>query len=130
MCMLRFNDENTARWMSQSQPRNVHHRIGAGRVSPPSPPIAPPTSPAAASASLPPPLIRGSSRASSMAGLHSVSSTRSEEHTSELQSHHDLVCRLLLEKKKNQFDHKYLSEQQVVELPSGPLMIADKQDRY
>src|SRR5437773_5579289 len=29
-------------------------------------------------------------------GLH----TRSEEHTSELQSHHDLVCRLLLEKKK------------------------------
>src|SRR6266851_8948148 len=29
---------------------------------------------------------------------------RSEEHTSELQSHHDLVCRLLLEKKKNN-DH-------------------------
>src|SRR5437773_6615134 len=28
-------------------------------------------------------------------GIH-----RSEEHTSELQSHHDLVCRLLLEKKK------------------------------
>src|SRR5437773_6881900 len=27
-------------------------------------------------------------------------SRRSEEHTSELQSHHDLVCRLLLEKKK------------------------------
>src|SRR5260221_2209781 len=27
--------------------------------------------------------------------------TRSEEHTSELQSHSDLVCRLLLEKKKN-----------------------------
>src|SRR5437773_3700350 len=30
---------------------------------------------------------------------------RSEEHTSELQSHHDLVCRLLLEKKKTK---KYL----------------------
>src|SRR5437667_3385333 len=29
---------------------------------------------------------------------------RSEEHTSELQSHHDLVCRLLLEKKKQQAD--------------------------
>src|SRR5215468_1549500 len=29
-----------------------------------------------------------------------ISSARSEEHTSELQSHHDLVCRLLLEKKK------------------------------
>src|SRR5436190_16041999 len=28
------------------------------------------------------------------------SSARSEEHTSELQSHSDLVCRLLLEKKK------------------------------
>src|SRR5437773_7661837 len=28
------------------------------------------------------------------------SGARSEEHTSELQSHHDLVCRLLLEKKK------------------------------
>src|SRR5438034_6444802 len=29
--------------------------------------------------------------------------SRSEEHTSELQSHSDLVCRLLLEKKKHQF---------------------------
>src|SRR5437667_2201043 len=29
-----------------------------------------------------------------------VGNDRSEEHTSELQSHHDLVCRLLLEKKK------------------------------
>src|SRR5437667_7673021 len=28
--------------------------------------------------------------------------SRSEEHTSELQSHHDLVCRLLLEKKKQE----------------------------
>src|SRR5437667_1756414 len=28
-----------------------------------------------------------------------VCELRSEEHTSELQSHHDLVCRLLLEKK-------------------------------
>src|SRR5260221_10837904 len=31
---------------------------------------------------------------------------RSEEHTSELQSHSDLVCRLLLEKKKNK-KYKY-----------------------
>src|SRR5437773_10227788 len=29
-----------------------------------------------------------------------IGAKRSEEHTSELQSHHDLVCRLLLEKKK------------------------------
>src|SRR5260221_9890915 len=31
---------------------------------------------------------------------HRQESRRSEEHTSELQSHSDLVCRLLLEKKK------------------------------
>src|SRR5260221_5262797 len=30
---------------------------------------------------------------------------RSEEHTSELQSHSDLVCRLLLEKKKKRYGH-------------------------
>src|SRR5208283_6037571 len=49
-------------------------------------PISMPSSPAAASCSLTtcwPPVA-----------------PRSEEHTSELQSHHDLVCRLLLEKKK------------------------------
>src|SRR5438132_7358642 len=34
---------------------------------------------------------------------------RSEEHTSELQSHSDLVCRLLLEKKKK--THKPLTSQ-------------------
>src|SRR5260221_13339121 len=32
---------------------------------------------------------------------HTNGSIRSEEHTSELQSHSDLVCRLLLEKKNN-----------------------------
>src|SRR5260370_12596052 len=36
-------------------------------------------------------------------GLHwRLLSYRSEEHTSELQSHLNLVCRLLLEKKKNE----------------------------
>src|SRR5260221_2131769 len=52
------------------------------------------------------PLFLGSS---SMLMFHSVSTcpvppswvSRSEEHTSELQSHSDLVCRLLLAKKKN-----------------------------
>src|SRR6266540_5139050 len=34
---------------------------------------------------------------------------RSEEHTSELQSHHDIVCRLLLEKKKKK-THKTKSK--------------------
>src|SRR5260221_8372965 len=33
--------------------------------------------------------------------LRKTKGRRSEEHTSELQSHSDLVCRLLLEKKKN-----------------------------
>src|SRR3712207_7139646 len=32
---------------------------------------------------------------------------RSEEHTSELQSRQYLVCRLLLEKKKNTYQHSY-----------------------
>src|SRR2546430_5397169 len=32
--------------------------------------------------------------------------SRSEEHTSELQSQSNLVCRLLLEKKKNMAEHK------------------------
>src|SRR5437588_3732522 len=40
------------------------------------------------------------SRSANRAG--SGRSSRSEEHTSELQSHSDLVCRLLLEKKKKQ----------------------------
>ena len=35
---------------------------------------------------------------------------RSEEHTSELQSHSDLVCRLLLEKKKKQKKKKQKKE--------------------
>src|SRR5437667_4456713 len=36
---------------------------------------------------------------------------RSEEHTSELQSHHDLVCRLLLEKKKKKITWRSDMEQ-------------------
>src|SRR2546430_14951272 len=34
---------------------------------------------------------------------HAASGMRSEEHTSELQSQSNLVCRLLLEKKKNEY---------------------------
>src|SRR5260221_10468018 len=34
---------------------------------------------------------------------------RSEEHTSELQSHSDLVCRLLLEKKKTERIHDHVA---------------------
>src|SRR6202022_5013135 len=39
-------------------------------------------------------------RLGSAVGLVETAADRSEEHTSELQSHSDLVCRLLLEKKK------------------------------
>src|SRR5437667_7386872 len=39
-------------------------------------------------------------------------SSRSEEHTSELQSHHDLVCRLLLEKKKKKKTHQHQIRQE------------------
>src|SRR2546422_2860969 len=38
-------------------------------------------------------------------GRHPLSNRRSEEHTSELQSRLHLVCRLLLEKKKNKRQH-------------------------
>src|SRR5438034_5624769 len=54
-------------------------------------------------------------------GRHAVASAgsisrRSEEHTSELQSHSDLVCRLLLEKKKKK-THKntHLKHQRTIE---------------
>src|SRR5207248_5808515 len=40
-------------------------------------------------------------------GLADRGEDRSEEHTSELQSPYDLVCRLLLEKKKNKQQHTY-----------------------
>src|SRR5438132_9988059 len=54
--------------------------------------------------------LSGSSRTTLAEGFSSISAAsicwkrfeRSEEHTSELQSHSDLVCRLLLEKKKKQ----------------------------
>src|SRR5260221_5947847 len=36
-----------------------------------------------------------------LAAVGMILTSRSEEHTSELQSHSDLVCRLLLEKKKH-----------------------------
>src|SRR5260221_7663320 len=51
-----------------------------------------------------------SSRAHHVMVGAAIGEARSEEHTSELQSHSDLVCRLLLEKKKNpQTRHHALS---------------------
>src|SRR6266540_6490690 len=42
--------------------------------------------------------------------------SRSEEHTSELQSHHDLVCRLLLEKKKKQQINTFFNTQKKLKI--------------
>src|SRR5476649_2655791 len=51
--------------------------------------------------------------------------TRSEEHTSELQSHSDLVCRLLLEKKKIELvDRLHQQEQKLAKLPKHRLDFA------
>src|SRR5437667_4787224 len=47
---------------------------------------------------------------------------RSEEHTSELQSHHDLVCRLLLEKKKKE-DKSDENDQQQQDIRGHPRLI-------
>src|SRR3712207_7160506 len=65
----------------------------AGRRGRPSPPTSPPTSP---------PSSLLSSSAPSPSSSRPATPTRSEEHTSELQSRQYLVCRLLLEKKKHQ----------------------------
>src|SRR5476649_2589265 len=43
-------------------------------------------------------------------GRQQSAASRSEEHTSELQSHSDLVCRLLLEKKKLELAQRSLSK--------------------
>src|SRR5437667_5494114 len=53
-------------------------------------------------------------RLSGKSGLEVARDIRSEEHTSELQSHHDLVCRLLLEKKKKEIKNnkKYTQKKQ------------------
>src|SRR5258708_22124382 len=50
---------------------------------------------------------RRSVKASSAAWASSSPTTRSEEHTSELQSPDHLVCRLLLEKKKLKYTTRY-----------------------
>src|SRR5438034_5195182 len=46
-------------------------------------------------------LLKAADRGLGLTAALAACLKRSEEHTSELQSHSDLVCRLLLEKKKN-----------------------------
>src|SRR2546430_11326244 len=47
----------------------------------------------------------GSRRAAAVRAVLRCARARSEEHTSELQSQSNIVCRLLLEKKKKQYLH-------------------------
>src|SRR2546422_7818004 len=54
---------------------------------------------------------------SSISAIAATGWTRSEEHTSELQSRLHLVCRLLLEKKKKYQQHE---PQDQHDLPQGP----------
>src|SRR5947207_8264800 len=49
-----------------------------------------------------------------------VTLMRSEEHTSELQSHSDLVCRLLLEKKKKNGATKRITTAKILSLAACP----------
>src|SRR3712207_7515019 len=71
--------------------RSGHLRPGSSRPgSPPSPPTPPSTCTTSAPAT----------RAASPGARGRGATSRSEEHTSELQSRQYLVCRLLLEKKK------------------------------
>src|SRR5438132_5895861 len=57
--------------------------------------------------------FRNSPRLSHLIRIHPLIPLRSEEHTSELQSHSDLVCRLLLEKKKKKWPSDILTTQYI-----------------
>src|SRR5688572_32603068 len=57
-----------------------------------------------------PKLLLQTERTRRRAPLHRRRTTRSEEHTSELQSQSNLVCRLLLEKKKTLHPRKFADQ--------------------
>src|SRR5476649_1363965 len=62
---------------------------------------------------------------------HPISAVRSEEHTSELQSHSDLVCRLLLEKKKKHaLDHRQHRRLRRVEVQRHLRLVAAAEQRF
>src|SRR5256886_8595176 len=58
------------------------------------------------------------------------SSMRSEEHTSELQSQSNLVCRLLLEKKKKNTSNILLTQNQLINKPFNKLNPFVHSDSY
>src|SRR2546427_9575203 len=55
--------------------------------------------------------------------VRAIFDTRSEEHTSELQSQSNLVCRLLLEKKKNNNSYQSDCPSNIVQLSRNTSMI-------
>src|SRR5437667_3233371 len=80
---------------SPKKMKNIRRRSGTARASSTAQPIAVPTRRQGTKRSTP------RTSPSAVPTAITASDSRSEEHTSELQSHHDLVCRLLLEKKNN-----------------------------
>src|SRR5260370_15528443 len=64
-------------------------------------------------------MAAGDNAVTSQSGFLKRHNARSEEHTSELQSHLNLVCRLLLEKKKQQVGEGHKIVRQQVRHDSG-----------
>src|SRR5438034_5216498 len=59
----------------------------------------------------------------SRAGIEVLATERSEEHTSELQSHSDLVCRLLLEKKNSKRTSASIPALVIIRLTFGRALV-------
>src|SRR2546427_9534413 len=66
-------------------------------------------------------LRRHGSHADAVDGGHRARSPRSEEHTSELQSQSNLVCRLLLEKKKKKTKLQNVQEKDIQSTQSSAI---------
>src|SRR5260221_4708683 len=88
-CFFFFNDTATTEIYTLS----LHDALPISHA--PRPSSTPPTAPTTSSGSS----VRRWSAGRSSSPTATSTRRRSEEHTSELQSHSDLVCRLLLEKK-------------------------------
>src|SRR5207237_6422506 len=97
MCPLRTCLSPVFFFQSSAPPRVPHSFPNTTLFRSTSSPPAPPATAARATRC---PATRACRRAASRARPTPRCSSRSEEHTSELQSHLNLVCRLLLEKKK------------------------------
>src|SRR2546427_5269010 len=73
-------------------------------------------------------IMAGCTHPASSSTLRACSRTRSEEHTSELQSQSNLVCRLLLEKKKKKNYTSHVIDNAPIDVPEvtkeRPLSIA------